>query len=402
MTKQKPQNILVAVLCVVLMGTMVMSGCAEAEAEPLPEPVVIVAPKVVAEPEPEPEPEPPPITLPLSGIEVTDENDPLLHTRPLSVKIENTPESRPALGITRADVVYETLTEGGITRFNALFHSDIPEEIGSVRSARNSDITIVPEYDAIFVFSGTNSLVWADLGNTWINYMEEGTSGRALYRIGHKAAPHNLYLKTELAFERAEERGYQLYTPWPKGLMYGENDVSKLGDENDAIEIFVPFSGSLFDVTWTYDPEAGNYLRFIRGQAQCDEADSSLQIAAENVILLSVPYRNAPDVPGKGQTYNLDMTGSGDAIVFRDGVRIDCTWQTDGTHPPLFTDKDGNPVLVKPGKTWFQVPRDIYSVVVTTGHLELDDPGAVEAVSEETDEEAMQAAIDADVDESNE
>ncbi len=78
-----------------------------------------------------------------------------------------------------------------------------------------------------------------------------------------RVSPHNLYLDTALAFERAVERDYLLDTYWPNALAFGENDTTGLGNEDDAIEIFVPFSGSLFDVTWQYDAASGTYLRFI-------------------------------------------------------------------------------------------------------------------------------------------
>ncbi|MDR3364817.1 MAG: DUF3048 domain-containing protein [Clostridiales Family XIII bacterium] len=376
-----------------MLAVGVFGGCSQAEPEQEPEATPIV---VAPEPEPEPEPEPP-ILFPLTGIEAGDEN--LMHLRPLAVKIENTPESRPALGITHADVVYETITEGGITRFNAIFQSDVPEKIGSVRSARNSDVTIVPEYDAIFVFSGTNDQVWAALGKTTITFMEEGSAKKALYRVSHKAAPHNLYTDTELVFPRAVEMNYPLDTNYPKFLLFGDNDTAALGDENDAIEIYVPYSGSMFNVTWKYDAASGTYLRFIQDKAQCDEEDGTKQIAADNVVALSVPYVSAPPVPNKGQTYNLDFTGTGSAIVFRDGIRIDGTWRTDGTHPPIFEDAAGNPILLKPGKTWFQIPNDIGKIAVTTGHPAIDDPeiAAADASSDAAAEEAYRAADAADV-----
>jgi len=157
----------------------------------------------------------------------------------------------------------------------------------------------------------------------------------------------------------------------------------------------VPFSGSYFDITWIYDQESGGYLRYIRGQPQNDEGYLNEQIIAHNVIMLEIPYLNAPNVPGKGVTYNMDFDGSGRAIIFRDGVRIDCTWETDGSHPPHFKDADGEYIFLKPGKTWFQVPKDIFTTVVTTGHPQYDDPEA--AASAETDEDAMNAAIEADV-----
>jgi len=386
-------------ILILLLGVFVFIGCGGVvPEEPLPEPVVVAPEPEPAPPEPEPEPEIPVFRLPLSGT-VVDEDDPLLHMRALAVKIENTPESRPALGITRADVVYETITEGGITRFNAIFQSDMPDDVGSVRSARNSDVTIVPQYDALFVFSGTNSLVWADLGRAGnIAFLEEGTAGKALYRVGHKGGPHNLYLNIPKVLDRFEEKWHYIYQPWPRGFEFSDQiDTSEFTDKDDAIEIFIPFSGSMFDVTWKYDPGNGKYMRYIGGKAQNDEGYGNNQIAADNVILLDVKYVPAPDVPGKGQTYNMNFNGSGTAIFFRDGVRIDCTWEANADHPPIFTDLKGNPIFYKPGKTWFQIPRDIFATVVLTGHKELDDPSAI--VSEETDLGAVQDAIDADVDE---
>ena len=393
--RKKSYSTALALMLSFVVGITVFGGCSSAPEEPTPEPVV-----VAPDPEPEPEPEPPPPLprLPLSGTEV-EEGDPLINLRPLAVKIENTPDSRPALGITLADVVYETITEGGITRFNAIFHSEMPEDVGSVRSARNSDVSIVPQYDSLFVFSGTNSLVWADLGRAGnIAFLEEGTAGKALYRVRHKFGPHNLYLNTTQIYERFNEKWHYIVQPWPKGFEFAEEiDTTGFTDQHDAIEIFVPYSGRIFDVTWTYDAQTGKYMRSINGVPQTDEGYGNNQIAADNVILLSVPYTAAPDVPGKGQTFNMNFNGTGPAIFFRDGVRIDCTWAAEEGHPPVFTDLNGNQVFFKPGKTWFQVPRDIYASVITTGHSALDNPEAI--VSEETDMEAMQDAINADVNE---
>jgi len=389
----------------IIIAAAVFSGCSPAAApEPAPEPVpdpVVIAP----EPEPAPEPPPPPTRLPLSGKIVADD-DPLIHLRPLAVKIENTPESRPALGITQADVVYETITEGGITRFNAIFQSVMPDDVGSVRSARNSDVTIVPQYDSLFVFSGTNSLVWADLGRAGnIAFLEEGTAGKALYRINYKAAPHNLYLNTAKIYDRFTEKWHYTVQPWPKGFEFSE-DLDKTGftDANDAIEIFVPYSGRLFDVTWTYDADTGRYMRFIGGVPQCDEGFDKAQIYADNLVFLSIPYVPAPDVPGKGQTYNLNFNGTGNAIVFRDGVRIDGTWTASEGHPPELKDLSGNQILYKPGKTWFQVPRDITAIKVTTGHPEIDNPSTTEgdtttAAEDAAAEQAYKEASAQDVNE---
>jgi len=107
-------------IAAVLAGAMIAGGCAKEEP----------AEEVVETPAPEPEvvaEEPAPLVYPLTGLPVPDEDESLTLNRPLSVKIENSPEARPQLGIARADVVYESVTEGGITRFNCIFQSDIPE-----------------------------------------------------------------------------------------------------------------------------------------------------------------------------------------------------------------------------------------------------------------------------------
>ncbi|GHU62852.1 putative lipoprotein YerB [Clostridia bacterium] len=376
-----------------MVFALALGGCAPApDVIPPEEPP---PPVVLPEAEPEPEPEPVP-TYPLTGLEAPNEMAP--HVRTLSIKIENTPEAKPQLGITRADVVYETVTEGGITRFNCLFQSDIPDEVGPVRSARDSDMSIVPEYNALFFFSGTNSLVWARLGTTTINEMNHSSAPQLYHRVNFRAAPHDLFLDLTTVYEAAEEMGYQPGDPYPHGLQFGDYDRSGLGDADDAVSIFVPYSGGIFDVTWEYDSVSGRYLRYIQSQPQVDLTEGSPQVAAENVVLLYVPYRPAPDVPGKGQTYNLEFTGGGQAVVFRDGKRIDCTWTTDGTHPPQFIDAFGNAVLLKPGKTWFQVPPNPEKMVVTTGHEEEDAAAAAAAESAANTDNSYQSADAADTD----
>jgi hypothetical protein len=94
---------------------------------------------------------------PLTGLDAPSA-DAILQ-RVVSVKIENSPEARPQTNIQLADVVYESVTEGGITRFNCIFHSQAPDLIGPVRSARLSDLYVVPQYHAVFAFSGASPTV---------------------------------------------------------------------------------------------------------------------------------------------------------------------------------------------------------------------------------------------------
>jgi hypothetical protein len=120
-------------------------------------------------------PEPTSWAFPLTGAQTEDEAATL--NRTLSVKIENTPDARPQTGLSSADVVYETIAEGGITRFNCLFQSQVPQEVGPVRSARLSDLSIVPQYDALFFFSGANPYVVDQIAAAGLPNMSHGAAG---------------------------------------------------------------------------------------------------------------------------------------------------------------------------------------------------------------------------------
>ena len=355
----------------IMLSAALINGCTTSSApnpaEPEPSPAVTSEPasepelKPEYEPAPVPEPEPE-AYLPLNG-EGVNADDSRLYKRPLSVKIENTPESRPSMGLSYADVVYETLTEGGITRFNAIFHSKLPAEAGSIRSARNSDLSIAPQYGGLFVFSGANAEVLQGVRTIIRSVISEGNAGPSFYRVSHKYAPHNLYFNPEAGYERFAELGYDIYTEEPKGLIFGENDMENLGRDL-ADEIFVPYSAASFDVTWKYDPEAGAYFRFIKGDAQVDESDLTKQIRAENVVILSASYLSG----GLNGTYNINLNGEGEAVLFQDGRRFEATWHTDGTHPPILKSRSGETLYFKPGQTWFQVPGNFSAVDVTSYH----------------------------------
>jgi len=341
MSKQKLSFL---ALCIGALA-LVFSACGAKEE--LPEP-----PPTFEEPEVE---EAAPLVYPLTGLEAPDEQ--AVANRIISVKIENTPDARPQLGVARADVVYESNTEGGITRFNCMYQSDVPEEVGPVRSARDSDMSIVPEYNAFFYFSGANSLVYARLATTAINEMSQAhTESAALYhRVSYKAAPHNLYLYVDKTYETAAAMGYPLTDTMVRTLEFDlPGETYDISGKTEVAEFQSQFSSGTYNPDWTWDAASGTWLRSIQGNPQVDAADNS-QIAAENVVILWQDYVPAADVPGKGQTYNVDMTGTGVCRVYRDGVKIDGTWSSDGQTPPRFTDAAGNPIPLKPGKTWFQI-----------------------------------------------
>ncbi|MDR2492054.1 MAG: DUF3048 domain-containing protein [Coriobacteriales bacterium] len=285
------------------------------------------------------------LVYPLTGKPADNEAEVL--RRPLSVKIENTPEARPQLGMGAADVVYETITEGGITRFNCVFQSTVPPEVGPVRSGRNSDVSLVPQYDALFFMSGANSRVLGEIADAGLADMSHNAASALYYRVDYRAAPHNLYLRFDDVYTVAESKGYATALDRPRRLEFGEPDLNAPGF-SDASSVTVPFS-DWYVAEWSWDASTASYRRSMDGPS-LDAADNQ-QLAATNVVVLWTPYTPL----NYKQTSAVSLNGSGEARVFVGGKQVSCTWSSDGTTPPRFAHADGSPVKLAPGTTFFQV-----------------------------------------------
>jgi hypothetical protein len=311
-------------------------------------------------------------TFPLTGLEAPDEAATL--NRVLSVKIENTPDARPQTGLSSADVVYETVTEGGITRFNCLFQSKVPEEVGPVRSARLSDLSIVPQYDGLFFFSGANSYVNQQIRDAELSNMSHGKASSLYYRVGYREAPHNLYLSLADAYGRATEKGFATTVEKPRGLEFAVDSAGggagASGSDTDgatgdvwatapsATHISLTFSFS-YVAEWSWDAASASYLRSMDGPSI--DAATNEQIAATNLIVLRTSYVDAPD----DKTLFLSLNGTGEATLFIGGKRLEATWESDGKTPPRFRDPTGTPIPLTPGQTWFQVLDPTWNMSVS-------------------------------------
>ena len=300
-----------------------------------------------------------PIVWPYTGLEAPDEL--VIKARPLSVKIENSAAARPQRGLNSADVIYETIAEGGITRFNCIFQSKIPDRVEPVRSARLSDMWIVPQYgDGLFFFSGSNAQVRGRIKNKGIANFSHGVIGSALYgRSSARHAPHNLYLNLAKAYEVAENKGVEIVSPEP----YVGLEFKSLIRENDTYEsiettvtsVTIPFS-SPFKMTWDWNAEKELWLRSTNGKKQTD-AETDKQVYAHNVVVMWAEYIKQTKRDKAGSTtFSINLGGEGKAAVFMNGKRIDCTWHATKNTPPVFRDASGNPIKLNPGKTWFEIP----------------------------------------------
>ncbi len=330
----------VATVCIVVPGFLA-PGCRAA--------VEVTSPWPVAEGE-RVVPKPPvPPRWPLTGLDAPSE--PAVLRRVVSVKIENSPAARPQSGLAAADVVYESLAEGGITRFNALFHSQAPSSAGPVRSARLSDLHIVPQYGALFVFSGASGSVNSRIRAAGLpNLSQDAGVSKGYTRVRNRRAPHNLYIDVAVAREVGVERGHDAERPI-RALAF---DRSVLPTMTQVVGISVPFSPAS-RASWAWDAPSRTYLRSDNGKPSTD-AVTGARLAARNVVVMWAKTTEVEkrDVTGS-PTLDISLSGTGRVTVFRDGLRFDGMWIAEKGAPPQFKAEDGTAIKLRPGNTWVQV-----------------------------------------------
>lgn len=277
-------------------------------------------------------------------------NEESIAVRVASIKIENSAASRPQSNLDMADVVYETLTEGGITRFNALYHSKAPEVVGPVRSARLSDIHIVPQYNAIFAHVGGNTGVMNRIRSSGMDDMDQFFNPGPYWRSSDRPRPHNMYVSVPKLRQASIARGHeasQTLTGFSFDLMADESTPT-------IVQVTVPFAPGN-SATWDYDAGLRAYARSINGRAHADRI-SNRQYTANNVVVVwaRTAATAKTDVTGS-QTLDIELSGSGRVSVFRDGQRYDGNWQAGSSTPPKFVADDGQLIRLAPGNTWVQV-----------------------------------------------
>lgn len=275
----------------------------------------------------------------------------------LIVKIENSPAARPQSGLDAADVVYEEVVEGGITRFFVLFHSTLPPTAGPVRSARPVDTQLLQGYGPSgFAFSGARGEVQELLAITPAIRITEGAAG--FYRDDARNAPHNLYLVPARTLEAVEGRGAKALSDvgWAFDATVPDGGVdcpaAEEGCADAGARVVVRMSAG-YQSGWTYDEAAGVYRRDQNGRDF--EVTGGGRVGAANVVILAT--RHYIGVSGYPETDVVTVAGDAPAIVLRDGRRFAARWSkpTEGSLLVLTT-LDGAPFPLKPGPTWVHLP----------------------------------------------
>jgi hypothetical protein len=288
------------------------------------------------------------IQAPFTGLMV----DPSVVSRkPLAVVIENSPDARPQSGYPQADLVYETLAEGGITRTLAIFQSQGSSEIGPVRSARFYFIDWLTELNAVFVHIGGNADALDEIISKKIPDINQFYYGNYFWRSASRYAPHNVYTTTDKIYDALKVAKISPITELAPLSFKKEAAVA----ERPATQaITINFSTPLFVASYNYDQKANNYLRSVGGVPHKDKVTGN-QLRVKNIV---VQYETiSPGISRAGeQKMDIVTTGRGRALVFQDGKAINATWEkTSRNSRTKYLDSFGKEVQFNPGQTWFEV-----------------------------------------------
>ena len=342
-----------------------VSAMAPAEPDPVPEP----QPEPIPEPEPEPEPEPVlPFVNPLTGEGC--ETD-IGANRPIAIMLNNHEKARPQLGVSQADIIYEMVAEGGITRMMGVFQSvEGVGNIGTVRSARDYYVSLAYGHDAIFLHAGGSPMAytvikqWGITALDCVNGPYEGTlfwrdqARRKSAGLEHSVLTSgDTILKLLPTYKRVTMTHKEGYDP---GLDFLPAGQTAQGEPVSTVTVkFSNYKTGIF----TYDPDSGRYL-ISEGSKPYLDGNTGEQVSVKNVLVLHTDV-SAIKGDDKGRQ-SLRTTGTGKGTLFCDGVQQEITWSKKNHSSPMtYTLADGSPALLGVGTTYVNIIGSSSKLTVT-------------------------------------
>jgi hypothetical protein len=253
----------------------------------------------------------------------------------IAVKVENIAAARPQVGLSMADITFIEEVEGAQTRLVAVYHSRFPKRLGPVRSARSTDVQLLPLFGRPgLVYSGANSRVQRKIDNASIMPIQRST------RDHRRAAPHNVFVNLA-----SIARSTNLSEASSIGWTF--SDVAPRAPAPTSVKVRVARD------TFSFGYSGGRYTVRWNGKKYAD-GDNGAITKADNVVIMKV--HNHPDgnrdVLG-ALSVQSDTVGKGAVTIYRDGKKIAGQWKRTKVSAPLrFTDKSGDPIALKPGQTW--------------------------------------------------
>lgn len=277
------------------------------------------------------------------------------NVHPLAVMIENHPDARPQFGLGQANLVYEAIAEGGITRFMAIYADPtIPVRVGPVRSARTYFVDFATELHAFYAHVGGNNDALVQIRATNVLDLDQFSIGAPTYQRDLSrpvALEHTMYSSTEKLWDIAvNKKGWSKtadFTPWHF------DDDPLLANRPTKASVTVDVSGPDYKVVWNYNPATNSYSRTMAGAAHVD-ANTNQVIQTKNVVTETVDHQPTVTAIGeKGQKFTL--TGTGKAMIFHNGTATIGTWKKSGTGRTIYYDSTGNEITFTRGTVWVHI-----------------------------------------------
>ena len=307
------------------------------------------------------------------------------NARPIAVMMPTDEAAQPQYGIGNAEILYEVMEEGDISRQLAVINNwQELKKIGNIRSCRLYYIPLAMEWDSIMVHFGgvyymRDRVMQPDFNNISGTYTDgtpetSAPGAGAFFRDSNKAAPHNAYVSAKSLTKKIDELGYSFEH---RGEYYEENHFNfsnkeiKLDEieQVTAIDANTVDLSNVFPVTKSklvYNEEDGLYYKELYGKKQID-AGTDEQLSFKNIIVQSTYYEHAqdPDGPSKYLVFQMhDSTRDGYYIT--NGKAIKVTWKKEGGDyaPTRYYDENGDEIVMNTGKTYIAVAQYDTNVIL--------------------------------------
>ncbi|QTE29141.1 DUF3048 domain-containing protein [Pengzhenrongella sicca] len=349
LARSTPRRRLARIAAAALSGVslLALAGCGAGSPEPS-EPSTEAA-DIAADKGAVPAPVIPP-TWPLTGVAAAD-----IPSRPaLAVKIENDPSVRPQTGLDQADMVWEELVEGGVTRFVAVFHSVVPESVGPIRSVRPMDGGITAPLHGLIAFSGGQAGFVNEVADAGVQIisMDKGAAGFARKK-GH-SAPHNVFGTPTTFWGQADAE--HSAAPAPQFTIARTAAAASATTAGTPIANLALVFSPAFHPNWTWSAADGAFTRSEGATPSTNPAGAPL--TATNVVALRVRTKDTGTVdPAGTAVLESVMVDSGDATVVTGGMQIAAKWSKASIAEPIVLTNaaDGSVIRLAPGNTWVEL-----------------------------------------------
>lgn len=283
---------------------------------------------------------------PLTGLPVETS---ILQRRAWAVVVENFPTVRPQFGLSQADIVFESPTEGGITRFLAIYQSQMPDKVGPIRSARSFFNDWARAYSPYYSHSGGSTKALNQLSQGYGNIFDvnEFYNGSAYSRDSGLDAPHNLFTSADKFLSYVKSKDKSGNTPTVPAMSFTDQPIGS----STVQKITIPYKPEEYEVTYKYND--GYYERQLIGQTQTD-ANTTSPLRISNVVIL---FTDVTPIPGDSlKRVDLRTLGQGKVMVFSNGQKYTGTWEKNNLDDAIkFLDDSDQLIPLKAGQTWISV-----------------------------------------------